>query len=77
MFDRMHSKKVTQHDIQNWVMLPNNTLESGAPRKISVEVARKWLHSMGFEVRAVTKGIYFDGHEHPDVIEAREGFLEK
>ena len=58
----------------NNVLLPNNTLESGAPRKISVEVARRWLHKMGFKVKRITKGIYVDGHEIKDV-EARDEFL--
>ena len=61
-----------------WVnnkLLPNSTLEPGAPRKISVEVARQWLHTMGFKVKRITKGIYVDGHERADVIEARGEFL--
>ena len=59
------------------VLLPNSNLESGAPRRISVEVARKWLHSMGFEVKPLTKGIYIDEHERDDVVEVRDEFLNK
>ena len=60
-----------------WVnnkLLPNSTLESGAPRKISVEVARQWLHTMGFKVKRVTKGIYVDGHKRADVVEIMVNF---
>lgn len=69
---------LTTRSFCNWVnntLLPNSTLSSGAPRKISVEVARRWLHDMGFKVRRITKGIYYDGHEREDVVEAREEFL--
>ena len=61
----------------NDTRLPNTTLEPGAPRKASVEVARRWLHTMGFTVKRITKGIYVDGHERQDVIEARDSFLKK
>ena len=40
---------VTSRSFCSWVndsLLPNNTLEAGAPRKISVEVARTWLHTI-------------------------------
>ena len=56
-------------------LLPNSTPEPGAPRKIFVEVARQWLHTMKFKVKRVTKGIYDDGHERADVVEARGDFL--
>ena len=77
---RKGSPNMTAGSFASWVnndLLPNATLESGAPRKISVEVGRKWLHSMGFQVKRITKGIYYDGHERQDVIEARESFLKK
>ena len=28
---------------------------------------RNWLHYCGFSVRETKKGIYYDGHERPDV----------
>ena len=43
--------------------------------KISVEVARQWLHDWGFKVRCITKGVYYDGHDRQDVIEARNELL--
>ena len=61
----------------NEYFLPNCTLEPGFPRKISLETARLWLHHLGFEVLTVRKGIFIDGHERLDVIDARKLFLRK
>ena len=72
------SPNMTSYSFCKWVnneLLPNNTLEPGFPRQVSVEVCRKWLHQMGFQVKQITKGIYVDGHERPDVVEARKEFL--
>ena len=69
---------LTARSFCSWVnddLLPNSTLEASAPRRISVEVARRWLHEMGFKVRRITKGIYYDGHERDDVIDHRKKFL--
>ncbi len=30
--------------------LPNTTLEPGFPQKIGLEMARKWMHELGFSV---------------------------
>ena len=63
-----------------WVnndLLPNSTLEPGFPRSISVETARKWLHDLGFDVLQMSKGVFIDGHERPDVMESRKQFLRK
>ena len=52
---------MTVRSFSSWVnddLFHNSTLESGTFRKISVEVGRIWLHSMGFEVKKITKGIY-------------------
>lgn len=75
---RKGAPNMTARSFCAWVnneLLPNNTLEPGAPRKISVEVSRRWLHEMGFKVKRITKGIYVDGHEREDVVEARDEFL--
>ena len=64
----------------HWVnndLLPNETLEPGFPRKISVETARKWMHELGFEVVTKKKGTYVDGHERADVVEYRAKFLRR
>ena len=57
--------------------LPNCTLEPGFHHKISLETTRLWLHHLGFEVLTVRKGIFIDGHERPDVIDARKLILRK
>ena len=48
-----------------------------SPPKISLKTARLWLHHLGFEVLTVRKGIFIDGHERLDVIDARKLFLRK
>ena len=71
---------LTSVDFCKWVnesFLPNCTIEPGFPRRIGVEMARLWLHHLGFEVLTARKGIFIDGHERPDVIETRTLFLRK
>ena len=38
--------------------------------------ARVWLHRLGLDWRQIRKGVYFDGHERPDVLAERERFLD-
>ena len=71
---------LTKHSLCHWIndeLLPNENLEPGFPRHISVETARKWLHVLGFEVLSADKGMFFDGHERGDVMKERKVFLEK
>jgi hypothetical protein len=42
---------------------------------ISERTAINWLKKLGYTCKDVKKGVYFDGHERPDVIEARKKFL--
>ena len=44
---------------------------------ISEKSARVWLRKLGFVPQSRKKGIYFDGHERPDVLEYRITFLKK
>ena len=70
---------MTSRSFCKWVnneLLPNNTLEPGFPRQVSLDVCRKWFHIMGFQVKQITKGIYIDGHERDDVVQARKEFVE-
>ena len=63
-----------------WVnddLLPNETLEPGFPRKVSVQTARKWMHELGFIVLDAKKGTFVDGHERNDVVEYRKTFLRR
>ena len=44
---------------------------------ISKSTARRWLKlRLGYECKEVKKGIYIDGHEHPDVIKKREAYID-
>lgn len=42
-----------------------------------METARKWLHDLRFDVLQMSKGVFIDGHERPDVVESRKQFLRK
>jgi len=41
-------------------------------RGISLSTARRWLHLEGFQYISHKKGLYFDGHDHPDVLAYRQ-----
>ncbi len=43
---------------------------------ISISTASVWFHELGFSHRQFSKGVYFDGHERPDVLEDRKAYLE-
>lgn len=43
---------------------------------ISTSTASLWLHELGFSYQQFSKGVYFDGHERPDVLEDRKVYLE-
>lgn len=55
----------------NAELLPN----AGFNFKVSEETTRRWLHTCGFSLKFLRKGIYNDGHERPDVVEDRKTFL--
>jgi len=60
----------------NEVILPALDLaEKNA--SISDRTAISWLKKLGYTCKDVKKGIYHDGHERPDVVEARKKFLEQ
>jgi hypothetical protein len=44
---------------------------------ISKRTAINWLKKLGYVCKDVKKGVYHDGHEHSDVVEARKKFLEE
>jgi len=49
-----------------------------AKKGISLATARRWLHREGFKYSTHKKGVYFDGHDHPDVVDYRQNvFLPK
>ncbi|KAI0354345.1 hypothetical protein OH77DRAFT_1387414, partial [Trametes cingulata] len=41
-------------------------------RGISMRTARRWLHQEGFRYTMHHKGLYFDGHDRPDVVAYRQ-----
>ena len=41
-------------------------------RGISLHSARRWLHKEGFKFISHKKGLYFDGHDRPDVVKYRQ-----
>ena len=43
---------------------------------LCTEIARTWLHRLGFSQKNHHKGVYFDGHERDDVVEYRRTFVE-
>lgn len=42
---------------------------------VSTSTMSLWLHDMGFSYKQFSKGVYFDGHEREDVVEARKVYL--
>ena len=73
-------KDMRERDFCSWVndvLLPNSTLETGFPRHVSTETARKWLHDVGFEYLSPKKGSFVDGHERSDVVDHCKKFLRK
>lgn len=45
--------------------------------RVVSETVRYWLLKMGFTYHPHRKGAYVDGHERPDVIQARSAFVQK
>jgi hypothetical protein len=49
---------------------------TGREATISEQTTRNWLRKLGYSCVEVRKGLYHDGHERPDVVEARKKFLD-
>ena len=58
----------------NEVILPALNL-TGENSSICEWTAINWLKKLGYVCKDVKKGVYHDGHERPDVVEACEKFL--
>ena len=58
----------------NEVILPALNL-TGKNSSICKRTAINWLKKLGYVCKDVKKGVYHDGHECPDVVEARKKFL--
>ncbi|EGO18931.1 hypothetical protein SERLADRAFT_443479 [Serpula lacrymans var. lacrymans S7.9] len=60
----------------NNVIIPTLDL-TGKKSTICERIAIRWLGKLGYQCRDVKKGLYYDGHERPDVVEARTKYLEE
>ena len=49
----------------------------GKEATISERTARNWLRKLGYSCVKVQKGLYHDGHERSDVVEAWKTFLDQ
>lgn len=52
------------------VLFPRVQLKVG--RGISLSTARQWMTKEGFRFISYKKGLYFDGHDRPDVVDYRQ-----
>ena len=50
------------------IIILTTTTNTFYNKKLYLETVRKWLHLCNFTVKETSKGLYFDGHERPDVI---------
>ncbi|KZP26894.1 hypothetical protein FIBSPDRAFT_909032 [Athelia psychrophila] len=57
----------------NEIIAPTLGLPPGST--ITERTAISWLKKLGYQCKSTSKGMYFDGHERPDVVEYRQGFL--
>jgi hypothetical protein len=58
----------------NQVILPALEIQA----MISESTTQRWLKfRLGYECKEAKKGIYIDGHEHPDVIKEKEVFIDQ
>jgi hypothetical protein len=55
----------------NLFLLPSLDIDD----TISETTAVRWLKKLGFKLSRVQKGVYVDGHEHVDVVDARNKFI--
>ena len=68
--DNIENAIVAGHAIDN--DRPNPV---GQRADIRSRTARRWLHRLGYRWQDVKKGVFFDGHERPDVVEYRQQFV--
>ncbi|CAG8516857.1 3182_t:CDS:2, partial [Dentiscutata heterogama] len=48
-----------------------------AKNTISEKMCRIYMHALGYKYDERKKGVYYDGHERPDVVAYRKGWLER
>ena len=57
--------------------LPSENADVVIPQLIATRTMQRWLCKLGFLRSRAKKGVYVDGHNRPDVIEARKKFLDR
>ena len=69
-----YAQRVTSDEMPNGLiqymeheLLPQLHLK--VSRGISLVTERQWLHHEGFKFTTHKKGVYFDGHDHPNVVD--------
>ncbi|KAF8493765.1 hypothetical protein F5888DRAFT_1806092 [Russula emetica] len=67
---RMRPHKLCRY--VNKFLLPSLQLEDSISKVTTV----RWLTKLGFKLSQVQKGVYVDGHERPDVVEAQRVFID-
>ncbi|CAG8469020.1 11003_t:CDS:2 [Cetraspora pellucida] len=70
-------KRITAKNFQIYVN--NNILLhiTGSCTLILLETARTWLHSLGLVYQSHQQKVYYDGHEHPDIVQYHVVFFKK
>ena len=63
------------HHVNNTILPTLNLTQKNT--SIGEWTAVNWLKNLGYSCKDVKKEVYHDGHEHPDVIEARKKYLEQ
>ncbi|GAA6026071.1 hypothetical protein JCM10207_003463, partial [Rhodosporidiobolus poonsookiae] len=68
--------KVTPHSFARHVAVLLDKKESTSKTKICTSTAAIWMRKLGLQRRPVRKGVYYNGHERPDIVRDRKAFLE-
>ena len=58
-------KQYTEYELFPWIYLK-------VERGVSLSTACWWMHKEGFWYISYVKGLYYDGHDHPNVIEYQQ-----
>jgi hypothetical protein len=72
-----HINSLSSRRFSNWIQSHlHKEVDLPEPICISERTATRWLHALNLKVTVQSKGLYFDGHERPDVVESRKRFLD-
>ncbi|KAI7964836.1 hypothetical protein MJO29_002934 [Puccinia striiformis f. sp. tritici] len=67
-----HVTPLTFRDFVNNSAFPKFNIQ----RTICRDTSTRWMLKLGYRPQEYRKGLYFDGHERPDVLEARKKYIE-